>query len=344
MESREVLEINLKRRWKEYKMFLLLIAFLEILMMIYGILHFDFHEARRIYYFSAYVILFCFTAVTFFLDSFCMKDEKNIKLVVLSTYIYNVTLIFWSAVISALDIRGGGYPVTYMTILAAIGGVVALKPIYYELAAVVSFVCMIGLAKDVVEKPWFFSFLLNLIFFLVVMILVQYRNYISLQKQFILNRKLEEWAGIDGLTGIANRRSMNEYFEELTREERAYTVALLDADDFKRINDGYGHKEGDRCLIEMSRILSEIFGENVFRYGGDEFVVLSFENEKIVKEKMEAVNLRLEKWEAKYSLQISAGICRNEDKLPEQKLLEYADEALYEAKQRGKARIMIYEK
>lgn len=83
---------------------------------------------------------------------------------------------------------------------------------------------------------------------------------------------------------------------------------MLDADNFKSINDTYGHQEGDKCLFEIASLLTSIFGEPVFRYGGDEFAVVAYEDSEIVAQKMALVNQRLREKQKEYTLQVCAGI------------------------------------
>jgi len=87
-------------------------------------------------------------------------------------------------------------------------------------------------------------------------------------------------AKIDDLTGLSNRRAFDESLgSEVARAERsghALSVALIDLDDFKAINDGFGHLEGDRCLMELAEALERSIraGDRCYRWAGDEFAVL----------------------------------------------------------------------
>jgi diguanylate cyclase (GGDEF)-like protein len=80
----------------------------------------------------------------------------------------------------------------------------------------------------------------------------------------------------DYLTGVYTRVYAEDYMYTLIKKHKPFTVILIDMDDFKHINDTYGHHVGDKVLIEMGRILQETFPkkEVVSRFGGDEFIVV----------------------------------------------------------------------
>ena len=342
MNSKEILIMDLKKHWHGYEMFLVLIAVLEALMMIYGLWHFDFSNPIRVCYFGCYIFLLFTTITAMIIHHTLMKNGKHMEICIKNACIYFVVLVFWSAVISSLDINGGGYPVTYMTILAAVSSLVALHPVLYTSVAVLSSGCMIALTACLGSAPLRMPFYINHIIFLVVVIAVEIRNYKSSKEQYILNQKLEEWAKIDALTRVYNRRALDNYIEEIKDSEEGISFVLLDADNFKTINDTYGHQEGDKCLFEIASLLTSIFGEHVFRYGGDEFAVVSYEDPGIVVDKMILVNQRLKEKNKEYSLQLCAGIYYFSQKTDEKIIFECADKALYEAKQNGKARAVVY--
>ena len=251
-------------------------------------------------------------------------------------------LILWSAVISAVDLIGGGYAVTYMTILAAVGSVIAMHPLVYTCLAVLSFCVMVVTAMAMRMIHLDASFYLNLSVFLLVVILVEFRNYRSTREQYILEKRLKSLASIDSLTQVSNRRSLDKYIAQLMQEHRKFTFALLDVDNFKAINDTYGHLEGDLSLMFIANVLTEFFGKDVFRYGGDEFAIISFEDAGHVAEKMELINLRLKENNRKYVLQLCSGVYQNADQDEGRRIFELADSALYAAKQSGKARSVVY--
>ena len=342
MNSKEILKVGLKRSWHAYEMFLILIAVLEGMMMIYGIYHFDFHDLLRQMYFSCYIFLFCLTVAAFFVNRYCMKEESRINLAVKNACIYNTLLIFWAGVVSALDISNGGYAVTYMTILAAVGSMVALNPVFYAMVSIASSTCMVLIALNMNQIELPLPFYLNHMIFLLVIIAVEFRNYRSTKDQYLLMQTLDEWAEVDALTRIANRRALDNYIEHLRQEGKPFTFALLDVDNFKSINDTYGHKEGDKCLLRIAEILSALFPGNVFRYGGDEFALVSCEDAEDVSGKIMQVNAQLKEAITDYELQVCGGVCQKKENTDGNRIFEHADAALYEAKQNGKARTAIY--
>lgn len=93
------------------------------------------------------------------------------------------------------------------------------------------------------------------------------------------NVEIEKIANQDPLTGIANRRFLDEYFLRITdKKDTEFYLFHMDLDDFKVINDTYGHSIGDQVLISITNTIQTILGEKDFfaRIGGDEFVILKF--------------------------------------------------------------------
>ncbi|MFN2529290.1 MAG: diguanylate cyclase [Candidatus Baltobacteraceae bacterium] len=144
----------------------------------------------------------------------------------------------------------------------------------------------------------------------------------------------------DHLTGIANRRALNEMLErELHTAERydsPFCYVILDLDDFKSINDTGGHSAGDTALRKFADCLrrSARKGDIVGRYAGDEFIVVMTQTDKIAAEHgIERIMASLRKAGIKCS--IGAAMFPY-DGTDGQSLLFAADEALYQAKQAGK--------
>ncbi len=95
-----------------------------------------------------------------------------------------------------------------------------------------------------------------------------------------LNRKLEELSIKDDLTGLYNRRKMDQELEKCLyiweRYNRPFSIIIIDIDDFKKINDTYGHLIGDMVLEKISKIIRENIRKSdiASRWGGEEFLIL----------------------------------------------------------------------
>ena len=131
MTSKELILTSLKKNLKAYELFLTLIVFLEIAMIIYGIISFDFSEWRRVAYMISYVALLLCSVSTFAINRFFIKKEKYDNITYINVLSYATLIIFWSAFVSSLDIIGQGYEVTYMTILAAMASIITINPIIF---------------------------------------------------------------------------------------------------------------------------------------------------------------------------------------------------------------------
>lgn len=164
-------------------------------------------------------------------------------------------------------------------------------------------------------------------------------------------------ASIDGLTGIANRRvfdfTLERWLTDHLKGSGAFTIGLLDLDDFKEINDNYGHQIGDRVLVSAATELSRSIRPSDFlaRYGGDEFVILSsgmglYESENRLASllrKLEATPFEcnsLERGVLSVSLTATCGVAEYAAGESSRDLIQRADEALYEAKHAGKNRVV----
>lgn len=144
----------------------------------------------------------------------------------------------------------------------------------------------------------------------------------------------------DALTGICNRRAMEEMLSSLCalkgRYQVDYSLAIFDIDHFKRINDEHGHLHGDRVLQEVAALLDDAARETdmVARYGGEEFVVImpqtNLAGAVVFSERLRA------SFEPRLSLTVSGGVAAVQDGDTPELLLRRADAALYEAKKAGR--------
>lgn len=168
-----------------------------------------------------------------------------------------------------------------------------------------------------------------------------------------LNRSIHEVAHRDQLTGLANRREMDERLQQLWREYRQsgalFSVILCDVDDFKSFNDQYGHDFGDRIIVKVGQRLQYALRGNdlVARWGGDEFLVLlpgqNSRSAALIGERLRRriAETSLTSKGQEVHLTISAGVACADSVTELADLLKQADAGLYQAKNMGKDRLVI---
>lgn len=151
---------------------------------------------------------------------------------------------------------------------------------------------------------------------------------------------------VDELTGLSNRRAFLAFGQQqlhlAVREQRTPAVLFMDLDGMKRINDTYGHPQGDRALVEVGQILLRTFraSDMAARFGGDEFCVLLFEGAHAASA-MARLEVELIDWNTKgggpFKLSLSMGAARFDWRVPAEmeELVAEADRAMYEHKSRS---------
>jgi diguanylate cyclase (GGDEF)-like protein len=175
------------------------------------------------------------------------------------------------------------------------------------------------------------------------MVTQKYDYFTSYQKTLI--EENFQKAIRDPLTQLYNREYLNDIgkklLEEAKRENLTIAVIFIDINNFKPVNDIFGHEKGDEVLKEVAKELKSSFRsyDVVVRYGGDEFVVLF----KVPQEKfnlndiLDSVDKRIRNKLKKYKISLSYGIATTKESLDLDKLIELADERMYEDKKRKKA-------
>jgi len=173
---------------------------------------------------------------------------------------------------------------------------------------------------------------------------------LAIVRDFTKQKEAERMAETDPLTNIYNRRKFSELLdkeiERVERYNRALSVILLDIDNFKKINDTYGHDTGDYVLKRISRLIRENIRkvDTLARYGGEEFIIILPETN--LKGSM-AIAGRIRRVIEKTSLDkvghitISAGISTFTEGDSRQSIVKKADRGLYIAKREGKNRVSV---
>jgi two-component system, cell cycle response regulator len=169
-----------------------------------------------------------------------------------------------------------------------------------------------------------------------------------------LNRKklFDQSVMIDELTKVYNRRFLNDSLDralkDIERSSTYFTIAVLDLDYFKKVNDTYGHIAGDEVLQTFARFLKEHLRgtDSVFRFGGEEFVILfpktnDTDAKSVLSRLLEKFfNLPFMVHGNTFHVSFSAGVFMVlDEKMDSKTVMKIADQALYVAKENGRARV-----
>ena len=169
------------------------------------------------------------------------------------------------------------------------------------------------------------------------------------RRQHFEKNRLAEAANRDYLTNLYNHRSFQEILRNNIENGVNFFLSLTDIDKFKCINDKYGHVTGDKVLRGIGEIMTSVIPAKlgkVFRYGGEEFAIIIYSNDKaeveklLVEIKQAVANYEFHCGEESFSVTMSFGCCNYNGEKPSE-LVEKADKLLYHAKNTGRNKIVF---
>jgi len=186
------------------------------------------------------------------------------------------------------------------------------------------------------------------------------KNYFEAAKPVIESKilmdKLRETSLRDGMTGLYNRRFLEEFIDQVMsqakREDETYSVMMIDVDFFKMVNDTYGHDVGDKVIVEIGKLLKSSIREAdlAIRYGGEEFVIMlhnaneegTMKIAQKIHEEFSQIIFNVSMGETMQKT-LSIGISNfPKDGDTVWKCIKFADTALYKAKTTGRNKIVTY--
>jgi diguanylate cyclase (GGDEF)-like protein len=271
----------------------------------------------------------------------------------------------FSALVSFMPFADHSYLIVFYANLLLIGTLIYLSDVETAIVILPSLliigVLYILYPESIVHQQSNLINVVSITFFAAVM---AHMNYNSKKKHCeamkIIHSQHEELhrlSSLDELTGLANRRSINETLERLIKEsdERKclFAVLMIDIDYFKHYNDCYGHLQGDDCLVKVANALETITdAEHGFigRFGGEEFLVfLPFQDETKVNQFAESICSAISSLNMTHNsspfgiITVSVGVCVDSSRTDTNKidLIERADQALYRAKFEGRNRVIV---
>lgn len=177
-------------------------------------------------------------------------------------------------------------------------------------------------------------------------------SFVSIGIDITAKKQLEELASIDKLTGLYNRRMIDEFINiEVEKHKRnpydGLSVIMIDVDYFKNVNDTFGHQIGDRVLSQTAKLMLENSRKSDIkgRFGGEEFIIIcpqtTIESAFKLAEKIR-ISIENFKFEEVGYKTISLGISTFEDNDTIESLIKKADTALYQAKNSGRNKSVIF--
>lgn len=203
----------------------------------------------------------------------------------------------------------------------------------------------------------FISSLVVLLITAVIGAFIQRDIEISYRRNFLEGLLVRTLVGRDGLTGLANRRAFDEHlprvWQQGLRDRRSLALGMIDIDHFKAYNDRYGHQAGDEALRAVTRAIQQFARRPLdlaARYGGEEFAIILYDLPQPqlllfaeqLRAAIEALRIPHDTADGKYvTVSIGIGIVEPALDRTTHGAIQFADEALYEAKQAGRNRVVI---
>lgn len=169
--------------------------------------------------------------------------------------------------------------------------------------------------------------------------------------------EMTELANTDEVTGLFNQRKLaadlEEAIKEHEEENKEFSVMFIDVDHFKKVNDLYGHIVGSQMLIDIGKVLRQLLRDTdtIYRYGGDEFVVIMADVKRAIVHKValrilnsvKNMEFNIENGDV-YKLSISIGIAEYpQNATTAKELIGFADEMMYESKKSGRGKVFHLE-
>lgn len=184
-----------------------------------------------------------------------------------------------------------------------------------------------------------------LLFFSMMFLREMKRSHDDLEEE---NAKLDAMASHDALTGLYNRRSMDTFLKKADVSGKTFSIIMCDIDDFKKVNDTYGHEAGDVVLKNVSRVISSSLreGDYVCRWGGEEILILAT-GTSLASAAMAAERIRrnIENTDnvsddTHIKCTITVGAAESSEATSISDVINLADERLYKGKKSGKNRVI----
>lgn len=328
---------------------------IEIIGLILSTLGF-FESNIRVFVFS--IVIFHIVYLTI-LRAFKKSYSQPITKICRLDWVYYLVLMLWSSLFTALVYLDTKDITIYSLVSILVAALYILKPkvaaTFYSInfaffsLLVVSLADNVSIANEVIFK----SLVITIIAFIASRnsYKIRYDNFMKTSQLEIANEKLKERSIRDSLTKLYNNGFIFDYLERAVRKSKHKThelsIMMMDIDDFKQINDEYGHLKGDEVLKIIANILMDETREQdvVSRYGGEEFMIVltntDIETAVSIAERIRKV-ISQYNFEVGHDVTISIGVKQLQTENMSE-LIGETDRLLYQAKHSGKNQVCINE-
>jgi len=322
-------------------------------------------------YIGMYSFMLFFMILAFHKFLFMEKStQKSHKEIWILGDIIILLILAWSVGMSLMDQRTSGQIIIYMIAVVSMAFTQIIPPIHFFFELLFAQILFVGLLP-LFQKNETSAFMnaINSFGFVCIAWAISCMRFKKQIEDFQLkkllnkkndeltqaNRELEYLSKIDGMTGIYNRHSLDCILDEAVKrcrqEEEELSLLMIDIDDFKIINDSYGHQIGDNCIKRIGSVLHEIMQKwNCIcaRYGGDEFVIIleAYHMDKIqqlmkeIEQRLNKLSIYIPEQNCRIVVSVSMGIFT---KIPEKEegkdYISQVDVSLYAEKRRKKGYI-----
>lgn len=335
------------RTWNKslYKLWFVIELLIDVFVIILSLYYILFvpGESKKLgnyMYIGLYVLMLLFSMI--YLRVF-QNERMDLKKYEWYLDVFLATQMIWICFVSCMDIYYKG------TISAFVDGFVVISILYFKpkkfifwTGITTSMYCifnMVIMNESLLETC---NLLFNIVILMLAIVCFNGIKFKAKVSDIYKTVKLRELANIDSLTGLNNRLALTNYIHDENRVVSDIVAVMIDIDDFKKINDNYGHLMGDKCISFVGKLISN-YSKTAYRYGGEEFLILY---EAVEKTRITALMEQLQKEIFETSKQyveftVSIGISEKCASDNIEKIIELADIRLYHAKQLGKNRIVF---
>jgi diguanylate cyclase len=267
------------------------------------------------------------------------EDKQNLQFILKAGIVFDFLALIWLMFLSE-GIHSPLYPISILFVMHATiywrtkGALISLTvfSIAYFVMGVVT--------VDVMKFHHYFTLTSNL-FFLWIIGLFGALIMLRERAQYVQKEAYHHLAHKDYLSGLYNHRSFQERFRRRLENNELFILFLGDIDDFKKVNDEYGHLTGDEVIRKTGEVFlfhAEAYNGQAFRYGGEEFVfILPAMEDRIIQKFLHELYDHLKNLEP-VPISMSFGQSQSSETFEPEKLIALADHRLYVAKKTGKGR------